>query len=170
VDDAANTAAGGAKASTGTALSDFTRQPRVVEPVYWIFPLDSRLEGWSAALAFGPVRRAGKPKATSAAPRIPVGAAVTILSGNNATTSSPFISADAVVYAAPELTEPTLAPTQPDAKTSHGWGKKVKPPSMVLDEDVNGYQSNTRAADKRTGGGKRKGKKVSTHVIIYHLH
>lgn len=74
------------------------------------------------------------------------------------------ISATAVVAApptlvdvsAPALPEPT--PAGPGSGSSHksGWGKKVKPPSMVLDDDVNGFRGNP----KRKGGGGKKNKKV----------
>jgi splicing factor 45 len=60
-----------------------------------------------------------------------------------------LLSSTAVVSAPPTLTEPPKPATQ----DTHAWGKKVKPPSMVLDEDVNGYKANHR---KNRGKGKNK--------------
>jgi splicing factor 45 len=68
-----------------------------------------------------------------------------------------MLSATAIVSAPPTLNiEPpklTIEETQRD-----GWGKKVKPPSMVLDEDINGFKA---SQNKKHRGGKGKGKKVS---------
>lgn len=88
-------------------------------------------------------------------------------------TSAPptSISATAVVAAPPTLVdvstpalpEPNLVPGSGSSLKS-GWGKKVKPPSMVLDDDVNGFRGNP----KRKGGGGKKNKKVRriTYRII----
>jgi splicing factor 45 len=46
---------------------------------------------------------------------------------------------------------------------TRGWGKKVKPPSMVLDENVNGYRTQKKRGG--AGGGKGRNKKVSDYVI-----
>lgn len=78
------------------------------------------------------------------------------------------LSATAVVSAPPELIVPQALPDAAESKDDaagngagwkkrDGWGKKVKPPSMVLDEDVNGFRA--RRAQRKGGGGK-KGKKV----------
>ncbi|KAF7322913.1 G-patch domain-containing protein [Mycena chlorophos] len=104
-------------------------------------------KAWSAALAFAPTRRAAQSKPKPAAPRLPVGAAFT---GFPASAS---VSATAVVFAAPVPAEP--AAKADTAVPEPGWGKKVKPPSMVLDEDVNGFKSN----QKRKGGGGKRSKK-----------
>ncbi|KAH9857619.1 hypothetical protein C2E23DRAFT_770503 [Lenzites betulinus] len=72
-------------------------------------------------------------------------------------------SSTAVVFAPPSLVE---APTnKPEEAASHGqgWGRKVKPPSMVLDEDVNGFKN--RRGGKREGG-KKKGKKKNQQALV----
>jgi hypothetical protein len=125
-----------------------------------------RLSGWSASLAFAPIRRNVAQKSKPAAPRLPVGAAVTtsVSTTSSASTIGP-ISTTAVVFAPPTLVEPvaTIPPapgvqeTPANQPQTQGWGKKVKPPSMVLDEDVNGFKA-TRGGKK--GGGGKKHKKV----------
>lgn len=124
------------------------------------------LEGWSAALAFAPVRRNNAQKSKPSAPRLPVG--VSVLSTTTAPPNVPTIgiSSTAVVFAPPSLISPPEAPSTTEAPptsqpttlptTTQGWGKKVKPPSMVLDEDINGF----KATQNKRKGGKGKGKKV----------
>ncbi|KAH0583934.1 hypothetical protein H2248_009522 [Termitomyces sp. 'cryptogamus'] len=105
--------------------------------------------GWSASLAFAPVRRNPPNKAKPAPPRIPAGAAVTA-----GPVPAAAISSTAVVFAPPALIDPVQeAPAQPQPQ--QGWGKKVKPPSMVLDEDVNGFKTSHNSKKKGKGKGKR---------------
>lgn len=73
--------------------------------------------------------------------------------------SSAVISSTAVVFAPPALVELKKEETLPTNQSqTQGWGKKVKPPSMVLDEDVNGFKA--QRGERRGGGGKKKGRKV----------
>lgn len=125
------------------------------------------LLGWSAALAFAPVRRPQAQKAKPTAPRIPIGASL-LTSTTIPTASTTGLSATAVVFAAPVLNDQVKA-VKSDASgattsaasttTTQGWGKKVKPPSMVLDEDVNGFKSTQK---RKVGQGK---KKKNKHVV-----
>ena len=71
-----------------------------------------------------------------------------------------MISSTAVVFAPPALVDPVKKeePAQANQPQTQGWGKKVKPPSMVLDEDVNGFKA--QRGERRGGGGKKKGRKV----------
>ena len=127
------------------------------------------------------------PKAKPAAPRLPVGAAVTTPAGaaavavGTATTavSAPTaLSSTAVVFAPPSLVDPDApkAPTDEATQQPQGqsWGRKVKPPSMVLDEDVNGFKARKGGNSRREGGGgggKKKNKKVCSlaclEVIVF---
>ncbi|KAH9048230.1 hypothetical protein EDB84DRAFT_1457952 [Lactarius hengduanensis] len=114
--------------------------------------------GWSASLAFAPVKRKTKP--STKPPNVATLAAFSQVGATS--TLPPVLSATAVVSAPPslvDLSKPVvLEPSSgvgPGPGHKAGWGKKVKPPSMVLDEDVNGFRGNT----KRKGGGGRKNKK-----------
>ena len=125
-------------------------------------------EGWSASLAFAPVKRKPKPS-TNKAPNV---AAIAAFSQVGVISAPPTtISATAVVAAPPTLVDvsiptpagPTLA-SGPASSHKSGWGKKVKPPSMVLDDDVNGYRGNA----KRKGGGGKKNKKVRIVTLSHY--
>lgn len=106
-------------------------------------------KAWSASLAFAPIRRNQAQKAKPSAPRLPAGA--TVLS------PSPGLSSTAVVFAPPALVDANPSTPQHDSTpTTQGWGRKVKPPSMVLDEDINGFKNT-----QKKKAGKGKGKKVS---------
>ncbi|KAG2078031.1 hypothetical protein BDR04DRAFT_1226835 [Suillus decipiens] len=83
------------------------------------------------------------------------------------------LSATAVVFAPPELVttdqqeEVKDNTVQKDStwRKKEGWGKKVKPPSMILDEDINGF----KAQHKRRaggGGGGRKGRKNKNAPVV----
>ena len=113
-------------------------------------------------MAFAPVRRNQAQKAKPAVPRLPVGAAVT--SALQPALHSATISATATIFAPPSLAETTNHVAQ-EPLQNQGWGKKVKPPSMILDEDVNGYKATHK---KRAGGGK-KGKKVPINSLYDHF-
>jgi splicing factor 45 len=81
------------------------------------------------------------------------------------TSQGATISAAAVVFATPQMKDEanSAIETEP-TRATQSWGKKVKPPAMVLDEDVNGFQSRGKSGrSKGAGAGgnsKRKGKKV----------
>jgi splicing factor 45 len=94
----------------------------------------------------------------------------------SAATPASGLSATAVVFAPPELVttdqqeEVKDDTVQKDStwRKKEGWGKKVKPPSMILDEDINGF----KAQHKRRaggGGGGRKGRKVCNSLLIWCL-
>ncbi|KAH8991057.1 hypothetical protein EDB86DRAFT_2806823 [Lactarius hatsudake] len=115
--------------------------------------------GWSASLAFAPVKRKTKP--STKPPNVATLAAFSQVGATS--TLPPVLSATAVVSAPPslvDLSKPVvLEPSSsvgPGPGHKAGWGKKVKPPSMVLDEDVNGFRGNTK---RKGGGGGRKNKK-----------
>ncbi|KAH9948110.1 hypothetical protein B0H21DRAFT_735418 [Amylocystis lapponica] len=117
--------------------------------------------GWSASLAFAPIRRNPAQKTKPTAVRLPVGAAVTT-APTSTSSASASISSTAVVFAPPSLVQPPVQPTEVPGQTQgQGWGKKVKPPSMVLDEDVNGFKSQRGG---RKGG--KKGKKNKNAPIV----
>ncbi|KAI0303547.1 hypothetical protein B0F90DRAFT_1816335 [Multifurca ochricompacta] len=113
--------------------------------------------GWSASLAFAPVKR--KPKYSTNKP--PNVATLATFSHVGVTSApSTIISSTAIVTAPPSLVDssnPSVPEQAPGPGPGHksGWGKKVRPPSMVLDDDVNGFRGNT----KRKSGGSRKHKK-----------
>jgi splicing factor 45 len=84
------------------------------------------------------------------------------------------LSSTAVIFAAPVLNDQVKAATDATSKkteasttsttaTTQGWGKKVKPPSMVLDEDVNGFKSTQK---RKVGQGKKK-KRVRQGFVWY---
>jgi len=110
--------------------------------------------GWSAALSFAPTRR----KAPATQPKPAFTGFTTVASVTAATT----LNTSAVISAPPVM----LQPIKPKADAQHetndnkagGWGKKIKAPSMVLDEDVNGF---------RAAGGKKKGGAGSRKKVLF---
>ncbi|KAG9019595.1 hypothetical protein FRB90_000059 [Tulasnella sp. 427] len=145
-----------------------TEQPIVVEeiPKAADKPPQKGSE-WSAALAFAPVRRLPAKKPTAPAARIPP-VAVALASAS--------ISSTAIISAPPILVNPTQPsstntfsernpsePAESKSETSKGWGKKMKPPAMVLDDNVNGF----RGAKGKVGGGKKKGKKAKLQPNVW---
>ncbi|KAK7689101.1 hypothetical protein QCA50_007792 [Cerrena zonata] len=126
--------------------------------------------GWSAALAFAPIRRNPPPKAKTSAARLPVGVSVRNLSTTTqasepsiaSASNSATISSTAVIFAPPSLADndkSTVTGSEQSSQTpqTKGWGKQVKPPSMILDDDINGFKS--RKAGGKKGGEGGKGKK-----------
>ncbi|KZT60363.1 hypothetical protein CALCODRAFT_553651 [Calocera cornea HHB12733] len=118
----------------------------------------------SAALAFAPTRRpVNKPKSAAVKPfavRLPSGAVSTSTSAGAwsapaGVSSSATISATAVVFAPPTINEPSVG----EHKAEGGWAKKIKPPSMILDEDVNGFRGGRGGGAGGGGGGGRSKKK-----------
>ncbi|KAG9032128.1 hypothetical protein FRB95_001834 [Tulasnella sp. JGI-2019a] len=111
--------------------------------------------GWSAALAFAPtIRRNAQPKGKPVPIRMPLG--------------STAFSATAVISAAPVLIDHAAvaqASTEATSSGTEGWKKKIMPPSMVLDEDVNGFKGNKG----KPGGGsrKKKGKKDKFQPTVW---
>ena len=68
------------------------------------------------------------------------------------------LSSTAVVFAPPVLNDATSSAPPPETQSAtQSWGKKVKPPSMVLDEDINGFKGTQKKKH-----GKGKGKKVNS--------
>ncbi|KAF5365689.1 hypothetical protein D9758_003207 [Tetrapyrgos nigripes] len=114
--------------------------------------------GWSAALAFAPIRRSNQNKSKPSAPRLPVGASVTA-----------SVSSTAVVFAPPALVETTskeeVPPPEEPAPATQGWGKKVKPPSMVLDDDVNGFKASQRRGKVGKGKNSKKNKNAQPIAV-----
>ncbi|QRW15062.1 DNA-damage-repair/toleration protein [Ceratobasidium sp. AG-Ba] len=107
--------------------------------------------GWSAALSFAPTRR--KAPAAQSRPTFAGFTTTTIAS----TASAATVSSSAVIFAPPVSLQPPKPDVKPETSDNNnnatGWGKKIKAPSMVLDEDVNGFRA---AGGKRKGGGSRK--------------
>jgi splicing factor 45 len=151
----------------------------------------SHYKAWSAALTFGPVRRPGTSKTKTTAPRLPAGASV--LSSMSIPTASSAaggtISSTAVVFAPPSLVDNTtvdvlagstnvqhghqnLSTTSTTTPQTQGWGRKVKPPSMVLDDDVNGLKKTLQPRKNQNKKGKNKKVSPLTHsgYLLMALH
>ncbi|KAH9484324.1 DNA-damage-repair/toleration protein DRT111, chloroplastic [Psilocybe cubensis] len=160
--DAQNATAAGAPPTTSAAPPTMTTAPSAGAAAS-----GKPTAAWSAALAFAPVRRNQAAKAKPAVNRLPAGAAVLPAA------AVAGLSSTAVVFAPPVLVDAnatstatatsTTAATAPSQESTtattgtQGWGRKVKPPSMILDEDVNGFKNNNQGQKKKSG--KSKGKK-----------
>ncbi|KAG9083052.1 hypothetical protein FRC07_014029 [Ceratobasidium sp. 392] len=113
--------------------------------------------GWSAALSFAPTRR--KAPATQSRPAYSGFATTTV----STVTPTATISSSAVISAPPVILQPPKPDAQQDAgdnSNAGGWKKKIQAPSMVLDEDVNGFRA---AGGKKKGGAgsRKKGKNAA---------
>jgi len=87
------------------------------------------------------------------------------------------ISSTAVIFAPPSLVDTSATATADSnsqqeqqrqesagsAPQTQGWGKKIKPPSMVLDDDVNGFK---KTQHKKNTNKKGKNKKVGFCVAM----
>ncbi|KAF8797976.1 hypothetical protein BYT27DRAFT_7321725 [Phlegmacium glaucopus] len=124
----------------------------------------SATHSWSAALAFAPVRRNQGQKSKASAPRLPAGAAVL----SSVPVVGTGLSSTAVVFAPPVLNDSvSSAPPAASSETqsaTQGWGRKVKPPSMVLDEDINGFKGTQK---KKHGKGKGRKNKNAPLIPIW---
>ena len=89
---------------------------------------------------------------------MPVGASLS----SAITSSVANISSTAVVAAAPVLVRQEEQKEPQKSVQKLAWGKNIKPPSMVLDEDVNGFKKNK----KNRGGGQGKGKKKKARTFL----
>ncbi|KAI0703546.1 hypothetical protein BC835DRAFT_1410576 [Cytidiella melzeri] len=161
-----------AKATAG--ISSYVKALTVLSPLFTIASsmLPTR-NGWSASLAFAPIRRTQAPKAKSAV-RLPANASLNTTTPSSVT-PSPFptsISSTAVIFAPPSLASESAKtdelPVNPESQpATQGWGKKVKPPSMVLDEDINGFKAQARGGKKAAGGKKSKKNKFAAPVSTW---
>lgn len=111
------------------------------------------------------MRRNNAQKAKPAPTRLPAGASVLSSAG-----ASAALSSTAVVFAPPVLVDATQSSAsstvaknkEAPSATTQGWGRKVKPPSMILDEDVNGFKAGNQG-NKKNKAGKGKNKKVQSY-------
>ena len=117
------------------------------------------------------MRRNPNQKAKPVAPRLPVGASVlSTVATTSATIEAPFVPAatstfsNATISAAPVLISNETEKDNESDRVAQGWMKKIKPPSMVLDEDVNGFKDKSRKAGGH-GKSKGKGKKKVCHGV-----
>ncbi|GJJ12239.1 hypothetical protein Clacol_006480 [Clathrus columnatus] len=109
--------------------------------------------GWSAALAFAPVRRPNNVKSKNTT-RLPLGTAATTILSNISTTATVF---------APPVSAHSAVSQEPELKP--GWGKGIKPPPMIIEDDVNGFREKRNKRNEK----KSKGKKASPPASLIYL-
>jgi splicing factor 45 len=93
-----------------------------------------------------------------------------------------MISSTAVVFAPPSLIDTTaecpavsanvqveqnVPASNSTGSQTQGWGRKVKPPSMILDDDVNGFKKSQ--PQRKNPNKKGKNKKVSILITLLSL-
>jgi splicing factor 45 len=98
------------------------------------------------------VRRAPAARTKATITRLPAGAALAPLPAALLAHSS-VVCAPPTLIAPSELEQQQKQPELTEKQSGQGWGKKVKPPSMVLDEDVNGFKA---SHNRKRGKGKKK--------------